>query len=144
MEGIIPYLSFILALGFLFGAVGLVMWMIGRLRGRGEHAPTAHQVPAPQPLPQPAEETAAQQPLSSPARAEGRQLLSVLRTETGELLIQVRGLYYRSLREITDVEAREDALTAIKALFSSLGARPAQAQSSVEEAFLQQLQRRTA
>lgn len=140
MEGALPYISFMLALGFLLGAVGLVMWMISRLRGK-DRTPAAQETAIPRQPPQPVEETADQQPPSPVLRTEeGRQLLSVLRTEAGEPIIQVHGLYYRHLREITDVGAREDALAAIRAILSFAEIRSAPVQSSVEEAFLQQLQ----
>jgi hypothetical protein len=110
-------LSFVLA-------CGLVIWVIrsaGRRRNRVKPSPS----PAPLPSPPKPNTSTQQEPSSTnpetgppqPSKAVDREeLLSVARTEEGEMLVLARGQPYRRLRDINDPRLGQDTIEAIHAM----------------------------
>jgi len=121
------------------------MWVIDYLRSKKRDASATREVTTlEQQNVQPTKEILKPEPPPSVLQAEERQLLSVLRTGTGEWVIQIKGRLYRHLQEITDVAAKEEALEAVKAVLSFAGVPSAPTKNTIEETFLQHLQQRAA
>jgi hypothetical protein len=146
MERMLPYIPLMLAMGCLAGAAGITMWVIDYLRSKKRDVSATREevTTLKQQHVQPTEEILKPEPPPPLLQAEERQLLSVLRTGTGEWVIQIRGRLYRHLQEITDMAAKEEALEAVKAVLSFAGVPSVPIKSTIEEAFLQHLQQRAA
>jgi hypothetical protein len=156
MDTIPPFVFLILALALLCLAGGLIYWLVGYLRGGGtgeseeregppmaeapsEAVPTAQvsaqpvstaQVPA---EPAPAADVPAEpMPTISPSP---RELLSICRTENGELAVFVQGQRYHHLRGIKDRQVGTETIEAIRCVMAfAEGWLPAPRQEPIQPA----------
>lgn len=109
MGALPPFLYVVLALSSLVVAAGLLVWVAGYIRdarrgnSRGrERSPTG----------------AAPAEPGAPAPAGERELLRVVRTERGRLIVWVQGQHYRHLREITDAQVGRETIEALRAVLA--------------------------
>jgi hypothetical protein len=139
MDAIPAPVFLILALALLSLAGGLGVWLYNYLTGEGSKGLNRRRPPA----------------VRSPAEIEGaetgaHELLSVHRTEKGELTVFVQGQHYQHLREIKDPQLGNETVEAIRLVLTfaegwlpSMQQEPSQpspAQPTVDqEAFLEQL-----
>lgn len=115
MDTIPPFVFLILALALLSLAGGLIYWLVGYLRGGGTGESKEREGQPMAEVPSEAAPTA-QVPVE-PMRAVppgARELLSVCRTENGELAVFVQGQRYHHLRGIKDRQVGTETIEAIQ------------------------------
>jgi len=138
-----PAVFLILALAAFAIAGGLLVWVMGYIRGRGKGNPKGRKQPPTAVAPTGPE---------TPALADEQELLRVSRTKKGGLDVFVQGQRYRHLREIKDPQVGRETIEALKAVLTfaegwlptprQAPPQTASRKSTVdEEAFLEQLRR---
>jgi len=90
----------ILALASFAIAGGLLVWIVGYVRGRGKESHGGREKPA-----------------VAPSAGE-QELLRVSRVKKGNLVVFVQGRRYRHLREITDLQVGHETIEALKAVLA--------------------------
>jgi hypothetical protein len=109
MEMLPPFMYLVLTLGAFAIAGGLLMGVVGYLKGKGKENPSRHTQPS-------ATEAAAEQ--RQVGSAEEQELLRVSRIKRGELAIFVQGQRYYHLRGVKDPRVGREAVEAIQAVLS--------------------------
>ncbi|HET91718.1 MAG TPA: hypothetical protein ENN99_13420 [Chloroflexi bacterium] len=135
METPNPVIYLFLAVGCLSGAAGIVVWIIGYFRGRGQGENArqdSERAPAPNlelergrasspPVEAASETLSPTTPSASSERQlapDEQELLRVVRTVEGKPVVLVRGNRYDRLQDIKDALAERDAAEAVHALLA--------------------------
>lgn len=140
MDAIPASVFLVLALALLSLAGGLGVWVYKYFTGGGSESQKRERPPT----------TKASAEVEVAAEAGAQELLSVCRTEKGELVIFVQGQRYQHLREIKDPQLGNETVKAIRRMLtfaegwlpslSQEPSPPSPTQSTVdEESFLEQL-----
>jgi len=109
MEMLPPFMYLILTLGAFAIAGGLLIWVVGALKGKGKENPSRHAQSS-------ATQAAAEH--RQAVSADEQELLRVSRLKRGELAIFVQGQRYYHLRGVKDPQVGREAVEAIQAVLS--------------------------